>query len=68
MSMQRSDLPNVSSLSRMQQRRATDAMWRAFWKGEPSLVPDALRTEVCPLSYVATMAEMLEAALVETAQ
>jgi hypothetical protein len=60
MSMRRSDLPHVTALDDTTQRMAVDAMWRAYNKAElRGQAPDT----TCPMSYVATMVEMLEAAL-----
>lgn len=64
MSMQRSDLPHVAKLAPEVQRQAIDAMWRAYLRAEKSTLegPYANYT-ICPPSYVATMVEILEAAL-----
>lgn len=59
MSIPRSDLPRVSALPVDAQRRAVDAMWTAYRVAERAGDP----AETCPVSWVATMAEMLEAAL-----
>lgn len=59
MSMTRSDLPNVGKLAPEVQRQAVDEMWRAWNRGELH----GQGPGFCPLSYVATFAEMLEAAL-----
>jgi hypothetical protein len=60
-SMTRSDLPHVERLAPDTQRAAVDAMWRAWSRAEREVVlsDDA----ACPVAYVATMAELLEAAL-----
>lgn len=60
MSMHRSDLPHVSALPVSTQRMAIDAMWQAYNKAE---LRGQFSSEQCPVTYVATMVELLEAAL-----
>jgi hypothetical protein len=59
-SMTRSDLPRVAALPVEQQRQAVQGMWAVFNKVEQH----SQGPEECPISWVATFAEMLEAALV----
>jgi hypothetical protein len=64
MGMTRSDLPNVRELPPDVQRKAVDEMWRAYAKAEPSGLSESVRAHhACPISYVATITEMLEAGL-----
>lgn len=62
--MRRSDLPHVGALAPDVQRAAVDAMWRAYCHAEGDPRADG----PCPLTWVATFAEVLEASLAAVAR